>query len=134
MMIRQLCTLLLLSMVVWVGTCDAQEEKPRTLKQAQAAFDKADRELNATWAEAKKVLPESEFNELKEAQRGWLEYRDYLALSPMYSGAPNDEAKARKSPEYLDSAAFLMQDRTEWIKGFVRDDHENFTGVWSDSH
>jgi hypothetical protein len=54
----------------FVGSSPAQEKKITSAK-AKAAFDRADKALNAAWAEAKKTLPESAFNKLKDAQRAW---------------------------------------------------------------
>ena len=64
-----------------LNTLSAQD-KPLDAKAAKAAFDQADRALNEAWAAAKQKLPEAEFNKLKEDQRAWVEYRDYLARSP----------------------------------------------------
>ena len=78
----------------FVGSSLAQEKKLTSAK-AKAAFDRADKALNAAWTEAKKTLPESEFNKLKEDQRAWVEHRDYLARSPMYTGAEGQDELAR---------------------------------------
>lgn len=118
-----------------LGSIRAQEEKKLTPQQAKAKFEKADKALNEAWAAAKKVLDEAEFNKLKEDQRAWVEYRDYLARSPMYTGADVQEL-ALDAPEYLEAAAGLEDMRTEWLKGLVREwkTDEPLTGLWTDSY
>jgi uncharacterized protein YecT (DUF1311 family) len=125
-------TLLLLA--ASLCTVSAQE-KPLDAKAAKAAFDKADHALNAAWAAAKQALPEVEFNKLKEEQRAWVEYRDYLARSPMFTGADGQDDLALDSPAYLEAAAGLEDMRTEWLKGLIHDwKDETLTGYWTDSY
>lgn len=126
-------TLLLLLVTTFTLSSHAQEAM--TPKQAKAAFEKADRALNDAWTEAKKALPEDTFNRLKEDQRAWVEYRDYLARSPMYTGADAQDELATTAPEYLEAAAALEEERTRWLKGLVREwgAEETLTGEWSDS-
>lgn len=114
----------------------AADEAPKTpsIKEARAAYEKADAALNAVWAEVKKALPEGDFTALKEDQKAWLEHRDSLALSPYYSGAPEDDTAARKSPEFLSTAAALMDERVLWLRGLLANDHgDSLTGEWEDS-
>ncbi|MFO1482928.1 MAG: lysozyme inhibitor LprI family protein [Verrucomicrobiaceae bacterium] len=117
------------------ATSGFAQEKKLTPQQAKALFEKADKALNEAWAAAKKVLDEAEFNKLKEDQRAWVEYRDYLARSPMYTGADVQEL-ALDAPEYLEAAAGLEDMRTEWLKGLVREwkTDEPLTGLWTDSY
>lgn len=111
------------------------QEKQLSTKEAKALFEKADRALNDAWAAAKKALPEPEFNALKESQRAWVEHRDYLARSPMYTGADAQGELALDAPEYLEAAAGLAEDRTTWLKGLIREGNdEALTGVWTDSY
>lgn len=116
------------------GICSAQEEL--TPKQAKAKFEKADRALNEAWAAAKAALSEAEFDELKKSQRTWVEHRDYLARSPLYTGSDAQGELALDSTEYLSAAAELEDMRTEWLKGLVkeRDAEDAITGVWTDSY
>lgn len=121
-------------LTVCLCTASAQD-KPLEAKAARAAFDKADRALNAAWAAAKQALPEEEFNKLKEDQRAWVEYRDYLARSPMYTGADAQGELALEAPEYLEAAAGLEDMRTEWLKGLIHEwKDETLTGYWTDSY
>lgn len=111
------------------------EEKPPTLAEAKAAFAKADQALNAAWDAAKKKLDESKFTWLKNSQKEWLAYRDAMALSPSYSGAPDDEAAAKNSQEYFSTAAALTDERTAWINGVINAENgDTITGVWGDSY
>lgn len=107
-----------------------------TPKQAKAKFEKADRALNEAWAAAKAALPEGEFNKLKESQRAWVEHRDYLARSPLYSGADAQDELALDSPDYLSAAAELEDMRTDWLQALLRewDAEETLTGTWEDSY
>ena len=127
------CCLLLL-FAACLSESSAQD-KPLDAKAAKAAFDKADHALNAAWAAAKEALPEAEFNKLKEEQRAWVEYRDALARSPMYTGAEGREELALDAPAYLEAAASLEDMRTEWLKGLIHDwKDETLTGYWTDSY
>ncbi len=116
----------------------AQDEKPApTLKEATAEFDKEDKALNAAWDEVKKSkeLSDAEQAALKDEQKAWVAYRDELSLSPGYSGAPENEAEARQSPEYFACAAGITSSRTAWLKGRIAPSPpDNVTGVWSDSY
>lgn len=125
---------LLLCTFLTLGTTQAQEAL--TPKQAKAKFEKADKALNEAWAEAKAALGEAEFNKLKESQRAWVKYRDYLARSPLYSGADSQGELALDSPDYLSAAAELEDMRTEWLRALVKDKaaEETLTGVWTDSY
>ncbi len=124
---------LLLLMVCLSPVC--AQDKPMTAKAAKAAFDKADHALNAAWTAAKQVLPEADFNKLKEDQRAWVEYRDYLARSPMYTGADAQGDLALDSPAYLEAAAGLEDMRSEWLKGLIQEwKDETLTGYWTDSY
>jgi uncharacterized protein YecT (DUF1311 family) len=123
-----LCVILTLTFV------RAQDKTP-TLKEAKADFDKADRALNAAWEAVKKDYGESRMAALKEEQRAWVEYRDYTSLSPGFSGAPADEAKAKQSAEYFSTAASLTTTRTAWLKGLIaKDTGDSITGKWNDSY
>lgn len=100
----------------------------------KAAFAKADAALNAAWSAAKSSLSESEFNELREDQRSWIQYRDYLAQSPIYTGVSTQKELSLDSPDYLEAAAALTQERSEWLEAIVRNkDIESLTGFWTDS-
>lgn len=116
---------------------DDKEEPKLTLPQAKAKFEKADKALNAAWAEVKKTLDDGAMAPLREDQRAWVEWREHIATSPNYSGAPSDPDEAKSSPEYWGMAADLSVDRTEWLRAFVKQTNqadEGMTGHWSDSY
>lgn len=128
--------LTLLLCAAFITTSFAQEEKKPTPQQAKAHFEKADKALNEAWAAAKKTLTETEFAKLKEEQRGWVEYRDFLARSPLYNNVDGQDDLALDSPDYQEAAAVLAEMRTQWLKGLVREwkAEEPLTGLWTDSY
>ncbi len=126
-----LCFFLLMASAL-IPTGHAEEIKKVASK---VAFAKADAALNSTWTAVKAALPEGEFNKLKEEQRGWLEYRDYLARSPLYAGTGTQEELALDSAEYLDTAASLTAVRQQWLEALVKpQDESGLTGLWIDSY
>ncbi|MCB1278950.1 lysozyme inhibitor LprI family protein [Prosthecobacter sp.] len=132
---RNAISLLIVLLTALLVSSGVAQEKQLGAKEAKALFEKADRALNDAWAAAKKALPETEFNALKESQRAWVEHRDYLARSPMYTGADAQGELSLDAPEYLEAAAGLAEDRTEWLKGIIREGaDETLTGVWTDSY
>jgi uncharacterized protein YecT (DUF1311 family) len=125
-------TLLLIAACCCAGHA---QDKPLSAKAAKAVFEKSDHALNEAWAAAKQALPEVEFNKLKEDQRSWVEHRDYLARSPMYTGADIQGELPLDSADYLEAAAGLEEMRTEWLKGLIHDwKDETLTGYWTDSY
>ncbi len=125
--------LLLCAALVGASTTRAQNANP---KQARALFDKADQALNAVWASAKSQMDEGEFNALKSDQKDWMAHRDYLARSPLYTGAEAEGELSLDSTHYLEAAAAITKERTEWLKGLLREwqAEETLTGFWSDSY
>jgi uncharacterized protein YecT (DUF1311 family) len=130
---RSICSWLVLFVFLEIAS-QANDPKDPTHAEAKAAYDKADAALNAAWAEVKKALAPEEFAALTADQKAWLELRDHLALAPNYSGAPANKAEARHSPEYFTSAASLMEDRANWLRGLLSDGYgDSLTGHWEDS-
>jgi uncharacterized protein YecT (DUF1311 family) len=129
---------ILFSILLLAAACSSTahaQEKPLNAKAAKTAFEKADRALNEAWAAARQKLPEAEFNKLKDEQRAWVEYRDYLARSPMYTGASAQGELALDAPEYLEAAAGLAEERTTWLQGLMHEwKDETLTGHWTDSY
>lgn len=111
------------------------DPKQPTKAEAKAAFEKADKALNEIWAKAKTELPAPQFESLKTDQRGWIEWRDYIAASFANVGSEVPEDKAKDTTEYLSLAADLMETRGQWLKGYLKDpvEGETLTGVWKDS-
>ncbi|MFC5458104.1 lysozyme inhibitor LprI family protein [Prosthecobacter fluviatilis] len=132
---RHAISALSLLLLITAGTGSARaEEKPLTRDAAKVLFDKADRALNEAWAAVKRKLPEKDFNKLKEDQRSWVEYRDCLARSPLFTGAGGQDDLPLDAPEYLEAAAGLEDERSEWLKGLIHEwKDETLSGVYSDS-
>jgi len=62
----------------------------KTLKGAQEAFARIDRQMNEVYGEVKKKLDEWKFKKVQEGQCDWIEYRDARAefhLQPIDGGA-----------------------------------------------
>lgn len=111
-----------------------------TPAKAKASFESADRRLNSVWAKLKLKLSPAEFAELQREQRSWVEYRDYTALSPGFSGAPEDEKEALKSAEYFTAAADLTESRRRWLISLLQGENaageepeHRLNGTWTDS-
>jgi uncharacterized protein YecT (DUF1311 family) len=105
----------------------AEEQKPKTLAEAKAAFAKADKSLNDAWAAAKKALGESE---LQVKQRGWLKYREAQARA---ANRDNGEPEGKQSAAYFETSAALTQSRADWLRGRVKNEDDSLTGLWIDS-
>ena len=115
-------------------SADEKEEPKLTLPQAKAKFEKADHALNDAWALVKKALAEGDFAQLREEQRGWVEWRDHMARA--MGGIPAD-ADGRKSSDYLDAAASLSEGRADWLRALAKGTKEfddAMTGHWIDSY
>lgn len=133
---RAVFFLFLLLLCTVFSHCTTLAQETLTPKQAKAKFEKADKALNEAWAAAKAAMSEPQFNKLKESQRAWVEYRDYLARSPLYSGADSQGELALDSPDYLSAAAELEDMRTKWLRALVKERgaDETLTGIWTDSY
>jgi uncharacterized protein YecT (DUF1311 family) len=107
-----------------------EEEKPKTLAEAKAAFAKADKALNEAWVAAKKALAESDFAELQIKERDWMKFREAGARG---ANRENGEAEGKLTAAYYETAAELTQRRADWLRGRIRNVDESLTGVWIDS-
>ncbi len=130
---------ILFALIFWTlaGSAVAEDAKRRepSASEAQAASERADRELNEAWNAAKKALTPTEFASLREEQRSWTEYRDNTALPPGAAATPAKEKAARASADYFSSAAELTVSRTRWLKALIREDAgDSLTGEWSDGY
>jgi uncharacterized protein YecT (DUF1311 family) len=128
----------LLSLISPLQAADEKEEPKLTLPQAKAKFEKADKKLNDTWAQMKKSLEESQFNILREDQRSWVAWRDYLAASRLFSDRSDDSNAEHpgKSAGSYSAAADFSEDRVKWLQAYVnqlKNPDETLTGHWSDS-
>lgn len=105
---------------------------PAELKKLKADHAKADAALNAAYKAAMDELEEDEQKALKESQRGWIEYRDYIAKAQPKE-ADEDPAKPEASGAYWEMMAGLTKDRTTWLGSYTKDLPAGLTGEWMDS-
>jgi len=133
---RDLLTVFVVFACGLILTPASAQEKKLSPAEAKALYEKADKALNAAWAAAKEKLSPADFTKLKEEQRAWVEYRDYLARSPMYTGEDAQDELPLDSPAYLEAAAGLEDMRTDYLQGLVRawKEDETMTGHWTDSY
>lgn len=127
------CTGILAALLL---SCPGLRAETPSLPEAQAAFEKADADLNEAWAEARAKLPEGAFLPLKDEQRAWVEYRDYLASSGSYTGVMANENGRTDTVAYFEAAADLTESRTLWLRGLVTPvpGDASLTGLWIDSY
>jgi uncharacterized protein YecT (DUF1311 family) len=127
---------LLFVLLAGIAYAAPEEQKRPTLKPAQAEFEKADRELNAAWAELKKKSGAA--SDLLADQKAWIGYRDHIAASPLVTGLEGsrwDEKAARKTAEYFQCAAEMSRDRAAWLRGCGAELNDaDLSGHWSDSY
>jgi uncharacterized protein YecT (DUF1311 family) len=128
---RMRCCWLSVVLVVAVSRIlAAEEETPKTLGEAKAAFAKADKALNEAWAAVKKALPEPAFTELQIKQRDWMKFREDRARG---ANRENNETEGKLTAAYYEAAADLTKDRADWLRGRIRKGDDSLTGVWIDS-
>ena len=102
------------------GLCGAEEE-------AKAAFDKWDKELNQVYQKLKVELQQELFEIVREDQKGWVPYRDYMSeLQRGDEGVSDEEAQ-------LSLAAGLTESRVKWLRAWLgRDSESGFEGEYDD--
>jgi uncharacterized protein YecT (DUF1311 family) len=109
----------------------AEEETPKTLGEAKAAFVKADKALNEAWAAVKKAVPEPGFTELQVKQRDWMKFREDQARA---ANRDNNEPEGKMTAAYYEATAELTRSRADWLRGRIRNDgDDSLTGIWIDS-
>jgi uncharacterized protein YecT (DUF1311 family) len=108
----------------------AQEQKPKTLAEAKAAFTTADKALNEAWGAAKKALSESDFATLQIKQRDWMKYREDAARG---ANRDNGEAEGKLTAAYYETASEMTATRADWLRARAKNNDESLTGLWSDS-
>jgi uncharacterized protein YecT (DUF1311 family) len=113
--------------VILLAQAEAQK---LSLAEPKATFAKADRALNEAWTAIKKAMPDKIFAELKTKQREWLEFRDRRALES--SPTPDNEAEAKRSPVYWETAASSTEARALWLRRLADNEDDPLTGLWTD--
>lgn len=108
----------------------------KTLKGAQEAFARIDRQLNDVYTEAKEKLPEWQFKKIQEEQRDWIEYRDGRAEAAAFYDGGAEQGKEKANPEYWNALSYLTETRIEILRGWLTmDDFEDeWEGVWIDGY
>ncbi|HEV2842142.1 MAG TPA: lysozyme inhibitor LprI family protein [Chthoniobacterales bacterium] len=111
----------------------AQEDAAK-LDQAKRRFALADAALSKTFDALRKRLRANEFRDLRDRQRKWLEYRDYIASDqPRQNGFEGSDLK--ESPDYWEAMADLTKSRTEFLRAaFDEVLPKGITGVYQDSY
>jgi uncharacterized protein YecT (DUF1311 family) len=106
----------------------------KTLTGAQEAFARLDRTLNESYQKAKASLPEHLFEQVREEQRNWIEYRDQRAGTAARLDGGAEEGKEKANPEYWNALAYLTETRIEIINGWTRIDQfsKTWEGAWID--
>jgi uncharacterized protein YecT (DUF1311 family) len=109
------------------------EEEAAKLEQAKHRFALADAELNKTFEALRKKLGGDEFRDLRDRQRKWLEYRDYMAASqPRQNGFEGNDPKS--SADYWEAMADFTEDRTRFLRAsFDTSLPKGITGIYQDS-
>ncbi len=104
------------------------------LEQAKRRFALTDSGLNKTFDALRKRLRADEFSDLRDRQRKWLEYRDYMAADqPRQNGFEGDDPK--KSPDYWEAMVDLTESRTEFLRAaFDEALPQGITGIYRDSY
>ena len=86
----------------------------KELDRAKVEFAVQDKLLNEIYQDLRKTLPADLFAKVREDQRRWIGYRDYIssAESKRLQKNPEDD------PDYWTSAALMTVNRITWLKGW----------------
>ena len=116
------------------GTLKGAERESGSLPAAKRKFAAADADLNKTFQALRKKLAEDEFKELRDGQRKWLEYRDYMAADqPRQMGFKGDDPK--QSADYWEAMAGLTTARTRFLRAaFDSPPPAGISGSYEDSY
>ena len=91
--------------------------------EEQAAVDKANVEIDKVYKQLMGKLEAEQQKSLKEAQRAWIKWRDTEAeLIARLGGAVGGSAMR---VDYANAQSKLIQQRTEVLKGYVKDAESN---------
>lgn len=108
----------------------AEQDNPKKLTEARAAFTKADKALNEIWATAKKALGDAEFVQLQAKQRDWMKFREDRARG---ANRDNGEPEGKQTIAYYEAAAELTLSRADWLRARIKNESDSLTGTWIDS-
>lgn len=109
-------------------------EDAAKLDQEKRRFALADADLNKTYDALRRRLRASEFTDLRNLQRKWLEHREYIAADqPRQNGFEGDDLK--KSPDYWEAMADVTESRTEFLRAAYDPAlPKGITGIYQDSY
>ncbi|MCU0753601.1 MAG: lysozyme inhibitor LprI family protein [Xanthomonadales bacterium] len=89
------------------------------LTQAAQAFAAADAQLNLAWKAVKPALNATQFKQVLDRQRAWIQYRDVMAATSA-RGRPSEPADAKGCADFDLARADLSKSRTAYLKGLVK--------------
>jgi uncharacterized protein YecT (DUF1311 family) len=114
----------------------AASAQEKTLPEAKAAFATADHALNQSYQTAKTKLPEALFEQVREEQRNWIDYRDFRADASARLEGGAEDGKEKASPEYWNAMTYLTETRVEILDAWTRIDQfsKTWEGVWIDGY
>lgn len=125
---------LALGMIFLAGPVAGGDSEAERLQRAKRDFTAVDADLNKTFQALRKKVPADEFKELRERQRKWLEYRDYMAADePRQHLFRGDNPK--QSSHYWDAMAILTKARAEFLQAsFDNALPKGISGSYEDSY
>jgi uncharacterized protein YecT (DUF1311 family) len=128
-----------LFLVGWLCALSTGAEKGgKELTEAEAAYEEADRALNREYQRAREVLFERAFEELREKQRRWIDYRDYHCGEVLrHNSLALANADLLQRVEYWERMSEITRERTAILRSIVAA-HEGDTpplgGIWIDGY
>ncbi|MEM7010897.1 MAG: lysozyme inhibitor LprI family protein [Verrucomicrobiota bacterium] len=93
------------------------EYEEMSLAEAKAFYEKHDKALNNAYKELMARLTDAQKTDLRDRQRSWIEYKEYISGFQ----AQAEEGKERDSAAYWETAGYITQTRT----GFLKHVYEN---------
>ena len=131
---KNLTLALALGMIFLSGPVAGEESETERLQKAKRDFTAADADLNKTFQALRKKLPADEFKELRDQQRKWLDYRDYMAADqPRQNEYQGNDPK--QSSYYWDAMADLTKARAEFLRAsFDSALPKGISGSYEDSY
>jgi len=133
---------LLLSTIIAAAAliCNAEptklQSKKPSLEQAKADYARADKALNAAWAEIKKTPDKRRFESLRWDQRRWIGYRDYFSREVLMRDYNITADKLKQRPEHWQSMTDITRERLSVLRSIIssRKKRLDLTGIWTDGY
>lgn len=123
---------LALFVVLTLGAAISYAGEKQAVANARAEFEVADAALNKAYKAVLTKLDRPHQDQLREAQRAWLKYRDSMAEDfPRFNGVKTD--KPRQTPDYWQEMTGLSKERLTFLKVFSgRNVPKGIDGKYSD--